>query len=195
MERGSTLTKREIATLACKLMAIYAFLQAIEAIALIVDVLYRLPAVVMVPAEFFYYIGLLLQPIGFVIAGSLLWKKAGVVGAWMVGHDLQDDQYERDVAPQQPTIHEIQAIAFATVGLWVLVNAIPDFVAGLSSSLFYSMADSPDSSYELYATQYVGVWLVDSLLRLGIGVWLLLGASGLVRLILRLRNVGLQPDE
>jgi hypothetical protein len=133
--------------------------------------------------------------------GIWLWRKAGVVAAWATGHDLQDEPDEPDAAPApgEPaaggglTVEMLERVALTTLGVWVLVNAIPETCRLLAQAL----ATSDDDSMSSYLAQFNAYWvggLVAAVIRLFLGFWLLFKTDGIVRLLDRMRRVGLTDD-
>lgn len=186
------MTQREIARLCCKVIAIYALIRAIESAAVLGWILLGPSSSgitewqTYVPVFFFFA----LPPVVLVAMSVFLWKNAGVVAAWISGHDLQDDPDEPDIKPTRANSHELQAVAFATLGLWAIINALPRLI-----DLGFRAMIPPSSSLAVEFGLLSASRLVAISLQLAIGVWLLFGSRGLVQLLYKLRNVGLDETE
>ncbi|MCP3905557.1 MAG: hypothetical protein GY715_18175 [Planctomycetes bacterium] len=181
------MTAREIANLCCRVFAIYALFQGLvylPSLGLIFD-----PVFGGTTSGFASSIARLLwslHPVFMFAAAAFLWRWSWLVASWMVGHDIQDAVAEPESARQRATLAEIQAVAFSVIGLWLLVHVTVD-LAEDAAYLVYTEAEVADrgwiASYFRMAVQ------------LALGIWLLFGARGLVRLLHRLRRVGLDQPE
>ncbi len=184
------MTQREIARLCCKVIAIYALIRAIESVG-------SFGWLVLGPApsgmsEWQIYVQVFffaLPPVVLVAMSVFLWKHAGVVAAWISGHDLQDDPDEPDIKPARAKSQELQAVAFATLGLWAIIDALPRLI-----DLGFRALIPPGSRLALEFGLLSASRLVAISLQLAIGVWLLFGSRGLVQLLYKLRNVGLDEN-
>lgn len=185
------MTQRAIARLCCKVIAIYALIRAIELVPVFGLMLPSSASFgtsewqTFVQAFFFA-----VPPVVLVAMSVFLWKHAGVVAAWISGHDLQDDPDEPDIKPTRANSHELQAVAFATLGLWAIINALPRLI-----DLGFRAMIPPSSPGAVEFGLLSASRLVAISLQLAIGVWLLFGSRGLVQLLYKLRNVGLDETE
>jgi hypothetical protein len=122
-----------------------------------------------------YFILLLVPLVLYLIAGLLLWFFA--------------EPLARRAIPKTTTAssalnpHNVQTVAFSVVGLYLLTQAVPDLVQLVS---FYSLPGP------------AAVWTPGNLpgagIRILFGLWLLLGSSGLVTALTKLRTSGLEKS-
>ena len=180
------MTKREIANLCCKVLAIYMLIQAFFPLA------FGLTIALETRVDWGQRLGLLLvsflSPVLLAILALLLWRKSGIVAAWMVGHDLQDEQDEPDVLRVDAKLSDIHAVAFSCLGLWLLLTTVPQaagWVASLALETAITTLDRTPGRAQVTTN------LVDLLLRFILGMWLLFGGRGLVQLLHNVRNIGL----
>src|SRR5262245_5433916 len=97
------MTQREIARLACKVLAVWAFIDSLQHVARpLTSVIYALVSLFKegsvrggVASYTYLFVDVALSGLQLVLAVAL-WKRAGVVAAWMTGHTLQDEQDEPD---------------------------------------------------------------------------------------------------
>jgi hypothetical protein len=88
----------------------------------------------------------------------------------------------------QPTplpIDQLQAAGFCLLGLWVLTEAIPRLVYVI---FIVYHSTRPNAMVALDPGQYAGI--ARTLVELGIGLWLLFGARGLLGVIRWARTAG-----
>lgn len=79
----------------------------------------------------------------------------------------------------------IQLAGFIILGVYLVANAIPDFLHNLMLIFSYSRSESRLELPGLYAAELATV------IEAAVGLYLVLGAKGLVRLLHRFRNAGL----
>lgn len=183
------MTQREIARLCCKVIAIYALIRAIESLSGATDNLSLLVGFGgLAWRDYFPTIFGVVPSVVLTALAVYFWRRAGVVAAWITGHDLQDDPDEPDARPERIDSKELQTVAFATLGLWAIIDSTPQlFDLVLWGTLFSSDASE---NVPWFLSQ---VALASA--QLGLGVWLLFGSRGLVQLLYKLRNVGLDKNE
>jgi hypothetical protein len=187
------MTKREIANLCCRVLAVYVLVQGVSeapsVLAMIASVSFVNPMTMFV----WLCIAYAMHPAMLIIGGIVLWRKSGVVAALMTGHDLQDEPDEPDVIRRRPTAAEAHAIAFSTLGLWLLLNSVPNLITTGVFMAAFSQSDPP-SELEGYARGW-GIDTLGPVAEMIIGIYLLFGASGLVRLLRKARDFGLEERE
>ena len=93
----------------------------------------------------------------------------------------------RSEAPA-PALLEWQAMLLMALGLWTLAFAVPDAVYWITYFLAYPETDVKMVDVLTDQSPYIAATVVE----LGIGSWLLLGAPRLALLLLRLREAGLR---
>ncbi len=187
------MTQREIANLCCRVLAVYALLQAFGRITYLASLLWPLfqTRTTTTEAVFGALIGAS-EPILWLMAGGFLWRWSGLIAAWMVGTDLHDHRDEPDNQRRTASAEAVHLIAFSTVGLWVLVDAVPrmlSFLVHFAYVRFHGQVTGAANG---------GMWLesfIDDALRLALGMYLLFGASGLLRIVRGTKNFGLEARE
>jgi hypothetical protein len=131
------------------------------------------------------------------LVGLWLWKRAGVVAAWVVEHDLQDEPDEpdaADLAGEPITAASAEPIVLCSLGVWVLATTLPEALARLTQTVVTRQLFDTARSTQQYDWRALGQ-LVALLGKLIIGLWLIFGARGLVRLLVRARTLGLEKRE
>jgi len=109
----------------------------------------------------------------------------------MTGYDIQDNLDEPEYRPKNAGLKDIHSIVFSSIGLWVLITAIPGLFGILAAATFYLDPFFGMDSSEL--NEAVGTWIA-LFLRLLLGGWLLFGGRGLVDLLHKLRRIGLKDE-
>ncbi|MHC4990002.1 MAG: hypothetical protein ACYTGC_03385 [Planctomycetota bacterium] len=184
------MSPRQIATLSCKVLAVYTMIRALTALP---QIQWALGSLLQQPTFSMYQIAMLAalaSPLVLGAVGILLWREAGVVAAWMVRYDIQDHPEEREPQAAPLTADMLQTIAFSVLGLWLLTDAIPRLASWWGDAIFNRSAGRPPGPANLRAA----FTLLELLLRIGMGFWLLFGAAGIVRLLRRLKNIGLADE-
>lgn len=187
------MSQREIANLCCRVLAVYALLQGFARIAYVASLLWPLfqTRASTTEAVFGAMMGAS-EPLLWLIAGGFLWRWSGLIAAWMVGTNLHDHRDEPDDQRRSASTEAVHLIAFSTVGLWVLVDAVPRML-GFFVHFAYARFHG-----HVVGTVDGGRWLesfIDDALRLAIGLYLLFGASGLLRIVRGTKNFGLEERE
>lgn len=91
---------------------------------------------------------------------------------------------------EQPTalpMEQLQRVGFCLLGLWFLTAAVPN--AFYEATIY--LAARADSTAVFRARDYAD--MVEVVVQLGIGIWLLFGARGLLGLIWWARTAGTSP--
>lgn len=188
------MTQREIARLCCKVLAVYAFISSLQVIG---GMLLYIGTLLSMSDSFMNtlttVVGAIVGPLLSVVFAILLWKNAGIVAAWMTGHNLQDSMDEPDSFRIQASLRDVHTIAFSILGVWVLLGIIPD-AADLISRIIFSESDQAALIGSNVLTRGVSYGLVMIFFRLVIGVWLLFGAKNLVRFLHKIRTIGLESS-
>lgn len=188
------MTKREVANLCCRVLAIYALLQALPSLGLIIGLVHPLfDSPPWTGNEILQQFIVASQPVLLLAAATVLWKKSWHIAALMVGYTIQDRADEPDVKAARPAAADIHIIAFSTVGLFVLIETIPEVIA---YAFHYAAASATGDPMLQTKVQFWGAERVIYMaLRFAIGLWLILGARGLVSALRRLRYAGLESAE
>ena len=114
------MTHRQVATLACRILAIWALIDALRLLEYPLRVLANL---VRSHGQWPYsgqwpeLIGSGLHTVLQIVVALWLWWRAGVVAVWMTGQMLQDEPDEREISPQRASMDEVQAIVLASLGV------------------------------------------------------------------------------
>lgn len=177
------MTKREIAALACKILALYIWVTAI-----------RVFGAGLTSLGFSIYQGRWQPELGildFVLPlafyggiGLIPWLQAERLASYMVpGTAVQAPEAQEAKVIQT----DIEPIAFSVVGLFILAGAIASAV-GLLVRILYEVRTGWQS-FEIYSGQtYQDAAMTAA--RLVIGLWLLLGSGGFARFLDRVRDLG-----
>ena len=190
------MTQREIARLCCKIIAIYALIQSIESLQVgIMNImmmwpLYQRSGSIGLPWN--SYVGVFFSmatPVMLAAVAIFFWRQSGIIAAWITGHNLQDEADEPDSNPKRISAKELQVVAFATIGLWAIVSSLSQLISAIAWMVF----STTSMKEELLLRNTVRV--IGLLFVLCLGFWLLFGARGIVQLLYKLRNVGLDENE
>lgn len=182
------MTRREIAVLACKFLALWMFAQGVlygtSTVVLAIatvgglftdrDAQWRLLAMLA-------YTGV--PALCVLVAGIVLWKMSGRLAGRMVSDD------PTPVTREDISAESVMSIAFAAVGVFVLVPVL----RGLAGSLVglvrgdHTLSDWADASW------HRNLW--SSIVGLAFALWLILGSRGIVKVIRRYRTAGPKNKE
>lgn len=132
------MTRREIANLCCRVLAIYALLVGLGLLPRALSLLWPFIQTRMSTNEaVLVAIASAAEPLIWIVSGLFLWRWSGLVAAWMVGTDLHNHRDEPESTPQRATAQVACAIAFSTVGLWILVDAAPRLLGHAANLITY----------------------------------------------------------
>ena len=184
------MTKREIAVLACRIVALVALINVIQASAFLLPLLYeafnpeKFAAGMGSPIGYFPLPTLLalvyLSPVVLLLLlAGFLWMQADYVAAKLVG-DSDENVVTTGVN------ESAQALAFSILGAYVLTLALPRL-----SQLLVNAWNVGSQNATLHR-DWTGFApnLVFAATEIVLGLYLLLGARGLVTLLSDIRNVG-----
>jgi hypothetical protein len=183
------MTKREIAKLCCRVLAVYATVLAISRLSYIAQLFAPYEDTTWSPV--FYRLLYAVEPVLLAIAAFFLWRWAGLVAAWMTGHDLHDHIDEAESAPTRASAIDVQAIIFSSLGVWLLIETIPYALSYISR---FAYARSNDVRAEAKSL-YLMTEMIELVARLGLGVGLLFGGPTIAHWVNRMRNVGLEKNQ
>lgn len=104
---------------------------------------------------------------------------------WKVAPRLINKMFTSDQITNHPaaTLSDVKSLVFAGIGLYLLVDTIPDLVQTLFS-IYASLSYQLDSSTR---TQ-VSILRLKTILKIVVGFWLLFGAKGLSNSLSKIRN-------
>lgn len=171
------MSKREIASLACKILGIYLVIQGINVMANVLSVLIATPNQIEPGSS----INIIFPYIFLIIFGILLWILSDKLSLILVkgethsgdGSDIKAD--------------DIQRIAFSVIGLSFIGNSLPRLVSTLTN--MYITRKAPNIAINLLPGT------ASQMTQILLGAWLVLGSQGLVNLLNMLRNAGIKKEE
>jgi hypothetical protein len=183
LDNESNMTRREIATLACKILALWMFAQAAFFIAGVI-----LMAIISVAAIFtnrgFRWDELVgaavtgVPALGMLVIGLYFWFRAGRLADRMVSDD------ETPVTRPDITQADVMAVAFSAVGVFTLVPVFRDLAAS-----FIRIAEDEYRFSEYWASANWQARFWSSIIGLAFALWLIFGSRGIVRVVLWARGV------
>lgn len=168
---------QRIAFLACRIISVYLLANWLGLFGSSLASLFYLP--LSMPGVLNGVVGMALP----VVIGALLWIFSAKLAGSMV-KPLESQEPEMMTATFD--LDTVQALAFTITGVFLLVNAFPSLVSTLS---VYAVLPEPRMEQ---------MWLealrrlVDAVIRIILGLWLVLGSKGLVDLIKKIRTAGVK---
>jgi len=120
-----------------------------------------------------------------VLGGMVLWRLAPGIAARAVSGEADDS---REVSF---SLEQSQAVAFTTVGLSLIFWILPSFLVG-TYDLFTS---TPPEFSAVAQNPYKATNLVSMFLEILLGLWLVLGARSLTRLLHRFQEFALEEKK
>lgn len=168
---------KHIAEMACKILAIYIFIQGLIQLtyfpmSLITDIGGQVNLIVVsfIPFMILFAVSI------------LLWIYAKVLAEYIAPSE--------DISVRETPNHdynELQAIAFSVVGLVIIAGAIPRLIQLIPNLAFYSENALWDPRFKLRTI----IEAIVPIAQLTIGFFLLFSSKGLVELLNRIRGVGI----
>lgn len=184
--RGEVRVKnRDIAYMAIRILSIYTFIQAC------INLVYFINSTIIVGNNGISFLQMFIGFFGpFVLLlgwGILLWIFTDRICNFIVvrKEDMKDEQ-------NRLTIESIQSIAFSIVGLIIFVKAIPQAVR-IIPQVKFSMGEYALGNEQLRVKMTFQV--IEKILELIIGFSLFVGGKGLVGILKKLRNLGLEQED
>lgn len=183
------MTRLEIATLACKILALWLFAQAVILGVRVGPTLVSAVLSVFGPRGFqdaplWMVVWGGFPVLGYLAMGLFLWFRAAGLARRMVTDD------PAPATRADITEEGVMAVAFAAVGVFVLASVFP----GIAWSLYQRSAAR--DSVGVYRPG--GEWqpaLCSHAIGLGLGLWLLLGSRGIAKVVRWARRAGHKPDQ
>lgn len=177
------MTKTDIAMLASRILALYVLLQAIQLLPISAAEIVSAFNPVQRQQALLMIAPLMLPVIASAVLAWMLWFKA----YWLAGRlsaGLQSTSAEPPL-----TGRETQRIAFTILGGWVLAQTIPQVAGSMVQHLLMSQNDQLAQGLNA-PREVAGNWAL--IVRVLLGGWLLLGASGIVEKLnsLRISHMG-----
>jgi hypothetical protein len=171
------MTNRETGLLTFRVLSIYALIRGLEQIERVIRAWPRAwPEQDRLLWQIIVYLQLLAPLLVLIIFSLALWKLAPRLTNRMFASDQNTN---KPVA----TLDDVKSLVFAGIGLYLLVDTIPDLVQTLFS-IYASLSSQLDSSTR---TQ-VNILRLRTILKLAVGFWLLLGAKGLSNIISKIKE-------
>ena len=174
---GRRVSKREIASLACKILGIYITIQGINVLSSMVLFVSTSAAPNQMAHESFTNI---IFSLVYILFGILLWFFSDKLSPIMV----KGETHSKEVPGIE--ISDIQRVAFSVLGLYFIGSSLPRLIFTLISS----MRGLPNS--------YTGFTLlasVEIITEFTIGLGIFLGSQGLVNFLNNMRTVGLKKED
>ena len=188
------MTKREIAALSCRVLAIVALISALQAYVYIAGEFFRTLrdfteiafTEFRIEPEPILNATLQALPVALLLAlALLLWKRAEFIGARMLG-ERNSERSSEAIVPLEIN-PQMQSLAFSCVGLWILVQALAR-AAPVTTLFALAVASKP---HPLIEWLNLGLFEILALpVQIGLGLWLFLGARSFVGSLNYLRRVG-----
>ena len=177
------MTRKEIAALACRILALYLFVRAglhlvnvvHMPIAVAVGMLDNTFVMANLYSLLFAVGGLVVPAAAYITFGLLYWFKADALAARIVSED------PTPVASPALDRWGAMTIACVTVGLFLLVRSLGDLAAAI-------VAATADVEDVVLWRQRRDLW--GSIVKALLSVWLIFGSRGIVRTIRKLRTAG-----
>ena len=173
------MTKKEIAKLACKLLGLYALLMGLTTFGSNLGWLF---GGLSSDRPVF---GFLIPSVIFTAYGLFLWFGAAFLSGLMISDENNKEGKSKMVAA------EMQAIAFSVLGLWILAQGL---INAADYAMFLWLIDylpwTGEEGFGGALREMKKGRIVLVLVKIGIGIWLLFGARGLVGIVNRMRGVG-----
>jgi hypothetical protein len=191
------MTARQVANLAMKVLAVWTLVQAVQSLPYLG---YGYTSIHSGVSSGLIVSGLvsggvqMALPVLMGIVALIIWKRAGVIAAVIVGHDLQDEPDEPDSSPKSASVGAVHAVVLSTLGAWVLVDSIPDVFRYLSEFITWVASGSTNPNRN-WLLEFYDLRLIGMIVRLAVGSWLFLGSNGSVHYLRRVRRIGLEPGE
>lgn len=190
------MTKREIASLACKILAVYALLQLPQYVQGIYFLLSGIFAgelwgdnIHRIQSLFWSLSTVFVPMLLYLVVGILLWRRSDALASRMVS----DEQTGQDQC-RLPG-REFMAIAFSIVGLVVLVHAMPRIAHLLARLVYRPTLDFPGlgggREWDVGTIAQLAAMTVQVIL----GAVLLVGGRALSQLVMKIRTAGLNDKD
>lgn len=193
MQLSGGMSRRELATIICKTLALLMFAQAaFLSVSGIILIMFELCTAPFRSWNDWYvvYTALILSipTAAILIVGLIYWKNAFAIAGRMVSPD------PTPVTSHPISVPEVMMVAFSTAGVFVFVEGVREIVG-----MMYLV-----HRFDLFELIENGFWsdprTWSALAELILGLWLILGSRGIVRAIRWLRTAGVyelqeEPEE
>jgi len=171
-------SQRDIASLACKILGIYIFIQGINVLSSVLSV--SLTTKNEIGYEIIFNI---IFSLVYILVGVLLWMIADKLSIIMVRRENHSNEASGISA------NDLQRVSFSVLGLYFIGNSLPRLVATLTNMYGLKMGGTPISTPRLILE--AGAPITEFIVGFGI----LLGSQGLANLLKTIRIMGLKREE
>lgn len=165
----------KIAFLACRITSVYFLANWLGALGSIVSTLFYFPTNMQA------VLGSMVSMVFPVAIGVLLWIYSDKLAGFMV---KPQDVQETEMISASFDLETVQILAFTIIGVFLIVKAIPSLVSALTVCVIL-----PQHSVGQVWLQTISQ-LVDSVIQIILGLWLVLGSKGVVNFIKKIRTIG-----
>lgn len=118
-----------------------------------------------------------------VVIGVLVWIYSAKLAGFMV---RSEEEEQAGIMSASFDLDTVQVLAFTIMGVFLIVNAVPSLVAALTVYVVIPHPDLGQIGLENLSR------LVNSLIRIILGLGLVLGSQGLVAAIQKIRTIGVK---
>ena len=154
------MTKREMASLSFKVLSIYTFIRVIDQLQYVFYYFQNEPVLENLLTK-------ILPPLLLLFCGGLLWYLAPFLASSVFKSSTPENEPSASLA-------DIQTVAFTVVGLFLLASALPEMVNVIVISFtLWVIGSKPALIHNI----------IVLFLKVGLGLWLLLGSRGFVKFI------------
>ncbi len=187
------MTKKDYAILACRILALYLFVQAAMMLGSAMSAMFTYGVAALATdsspdwAEFvstsLVFVGTLVIPL---LLGLGIWRLAPRLGAKMVG-SLSNADEPTTLLPGHLTRDGVMEIAFAVFGAYLVIMSLWD-VPVRGYHIYMAV------KYERDPSLYI-VYILGDFIQLGIGLWMMMRARGFVHFFGLARRVGISRGD
>jgi hypothetical protein len=177
------MNRREVAQLACRILAIWFFCQvalSLEAVALLLISFVNDPlGRIIGPSDMAFLILPGMTAIGSLVIGLLLWWKSGGIASKMAPAD------PAPITSKSLDQKSLLAVAFAAIGAFVAVKVLPYFGRTL-----YMLVRGSKSFSELWVSLDFQATFLSDIFQILLAMWLIFGAKGIAGMVRQFRSFG-----
>ena len=170
------MSKREIASLACKILGIYLVILGINVFSNVFSF-----SMVMQNNMAYEIILNIIYPLMYILIGVLLWFLSDKLSVIMVKGDTHSNEVFDTKA------NDIQRISFSVLGLFFLGSSLPNLVSTIAK--IYSTSELPN-----YTTRLL-LGAGGAITQFIVGLGIFLGSQGLVNFLNSIRTAGLKRED
>jgi len=180
------MTKREIASLAIKLMGVFILLKMIAYIPMTLSGLFYQGKSSEFP-DFLFMLFLML----FIFGVSLVWAlfiiaRSDLITAWLLKNDKTVANAEIGVCSSIDK-KDVMIITCSCIGLYLIVTSVPNLVIYISEIFAMRRAGGDYVTYTSGGL-YKFSRIIAPTIQIGLGIWLFAGSRGIVKLWKKIRS-------